>query len=74
MERLARDTSGQPYQAVNFDFDAHDKHVQAGHCPVVSFSRAWCSRPAEHPGQKHRALVNLDPGKLIFVEPGEWEI
>ena len=51
---------GHPYQpAGNFGFAAHDKWVQAGHCPVVALSKAWCS---SRPGHALRHTSPYIPG------------
>jgi len=37
-------SDGGPYRPAGaFNYDAHDRWVQAGHCPVVSWTKAWCS-------------------------------
>lgn len=41
----ATDQGGHAYwPAGAFNFDAHDAHVESGHCPVVSWTKAWCTR------------------------------
>ncbi len=47
---LARTADGREYAAPGFDYAAHDRWVRAGHCPVVSISRAWCNRAPGHEG------------------------
>ncbi len=45
---LARTPDGREYTAPGFDYDAHDRWVRAGHCPVVSLSKAWCGKMNDH--------------------------
>ena len=49
----ATDPGGGEYQPAGaFDYTAHDRWVLAGHCPVVSAGKAWCSGKAGH-GLEH---------------------
>jgi len=50
----AIDADGNQYRpAGNFDFGAHDRWVEAGHCPVVSWTKAWCSNRPHGKGMRH---------------------
>lgn len=59
----AAGTDGRQYQpAGNFDYAAHDRWVEAGHCPVVASSKAYCSSaPHEREFTPHRS-PRLLPG------------
>jgi hypothetical protein len=46
---LAKTADGQEFTVPGFDYDRHDRWVLAGHCPVVSRTKAWCGRPYGHP-------------------------
>jgi hypothetical protein len=50
----AIDYLGHQYQpAGNFDFAAHDNWVKQGHCPVVSWTKAWCGNKPHGPAVRH---------------------
>ena len=58
----AIDYLGNPYQAAaNFNFTAHDNWVGQGHCPVVSFSKAWCSNRPHGLASPHGSPVVPGP-------------
>jgi hypothetical protein len=59
----AVDYLGSPYlPAGSFDFNAHDRWVRAGHCPVVSLSKAWCSNRPHDRWSDHASPYVLPGG------------
>lgn len=68
----AVDGAGRQYEPTGaFGFDAHDEWVEAGHCPAVSRTKAWCVRQPHSSQTRHRSVtVTPDnrPGQGI-----EWD-
>jgi hypothetical protein len=52
---LAITVNGRPFHAAGFDYSSHDRHVAAGHCPVVQSSKVWCVLKAGHHVNRHQA-------------------
>lgn len=69
---LARGTDGGEYQGTpGFDYELHDRWVQAGHCPVVSIGGTWCNKPP-HDGRVHGSVfVPAEERSPTYVE---WEV
>jgi hypothetical protein len=41
----------------------HDRYVEAGHCPAVLWTKAWCNDVPGHPGA-HWSLRQMEGGAL----------
>jgi hypothetical protein len=50
VSHLAVDARGEPYEALGFDYAAHNRWVADGFCPVVSASRNYCGKRPGHSG------------------------
>jgi hypothetical protein len=50
VNHLAVDVRGEPYEALGFDYAAHNRWVADGFCPVVSQTRAYCGKRPGHSG------------------------
>ena len=68
---LAAAADGNPYVAPGFDYEAHDRWVRDGNCPVVSVSKAYCEKPSGHSG-RHGSPMRQPTGSYDVVWT-EWE-
>jgi hypothetical protein len=72
---LAVTPDGHPYVNPGFDHEAHNRWVLNGNCSVVSWTKSWCDRTANHPGRHWSPLLvpPVNAADSPHVRYEEWD-